>query len=630
MYFFLIVTFLVSVLGSSVAQKDSSQWTMLLDTFTVYPQLVSDANRGYSIHQFTSIDITNESAINLDEFLSLNTSVFIKDYGPSGISTLSFRGGSAAQSAILWEGVNIQNPQLGLSDLSLIPMSFMDHLDVLQGANTSSNGNSGLNGTLFMHTRPHFNSGWKTKVNMRIGMYEQFDQNLRLSYGGKTYAGDIRFMTLGQRNNFHYWDNQSNSQPVLRQLQNGRRHQFGYMTNHHLVLKNNELSAKCWFVDSKRQLPPNLLQSSSDEVLEDRLLRSMFSWRSTGFGWFYHAKLLFLLDDQTYYNAALESHNISYQWILDQSFEQTFSSGVKYGLGLQGQFVLAESSGYASLRSQMNISPTIHVQIPLFNDRVLMRLSSRFTVSDSIWYAPSFNWGVDVNASEHWKIRWSLSHNYRLPSLNDQFWQQGGNPTLRPEYAWNFEAGAVYKNNVNSCNYLMDVQLFQTWIEDWILWLPQSNGLWEVSNIHRVWNKGGHISFKIGGRFNQFIWDLNVNYTLALPTQYDNPDIIQNGKRIIYAPDHTLQSRAMFEYQKFRCTLSHQVVSSRFLDAYNSQQLPLYHMGTVEVSYDCKINNVNANIWLRLNNAYGHSYQIVSLRPMPLQIVQVGIKLATK
>jgi iron complex outermembrane receptor protein len=31
--------------------------------------------------------------------------------------------------------------------------------------------------------------------------------------------------------------------------------------------------------------------------------------------------------------------------------------------------------------------------------------------------------------------------NFRIPSFNDLYWQQGGNPDLRPENAYQYELG---------------------------------------------------------------------------------------------------------------------------------------------------------------------------------------------
>ena len=218
--------------------------------------------------------------------------------------------------------------------------------------------------------------------------------------------------------------------------------------------------------------------------------------------------------------------------------------------------------------------------------------------------------------------------NYRLPALNDQYWQQGGNSQIKPEYAWNIELGGLFEKRFNRSFVKLDLNVFSSWVENWILWSPQSNGLWEAGNVHRVWNKGGHVKTDIGGQLGNLDWRLSFNYTLAMPDQFENIDEQQNGKRIIYSPDHILQSNVHVTFKQLDCIVSHQIVSSRFLDSYNSASLPLYHVGSIECRYEWNKKRWRAALWVRLNNAYGHSYQIVSLRPMPLQIFQSGIQLS--
>ena len=59
------------------------------------------------------------------DLLSYNSSVFIKNYGPGGLATTAFRGGNASQTAVLWNGFNLQNAMLGQADLSLMRQCFL-------------------------------------------------------------------------------------------------------------------------------------------------------------------------------------------------------------------------------------------------------------------------------------------------------------------------------------------------------------------------------------------------------------------------------------------------------------------------------------------------------------------------
>ena len=49
--------------------------------------------------------------------------LYIKNYGPGQLATLSLRGTSAQHTAVLWNGLNIALPTLGQNDLALLPIS---------------------------------------------------------------------------------------------------------------------------------------------------------------------------------------------------------------------------------------------------------------------------------------------------------------------------------------------------------------------------------------------------------------------------------------------------------------------------------------------------------------------------
>ena len=84
-----------------------------------------------------AISSTDELARNhtsLRQLLAAQSSVNIRSYGVSGLSTVSFRGTGSSHSAIFWEGVNLQSPMNGGLDLTLLPVSFVDDVKLQLGA----------------------------------------------------------------------------------------------------------------------------------------------------------------------------------------------------------------------------------------------------------------------------------------------------------------------------------------------------------------------------------------------------------------------------------------------------------------------------------------------------------------
>ncbi|HQW46611.1 MAG TPA: TonB-dependent receptor plug domain-containing protein, partial [Chitinophagaceae bacterium] len=72
----------------------------------------------------------------LNHLLALHTNVFVKNYGVGSLSTISIRGSSAAQTAVLWHGLNLNNAMTGLADFSILPVSFFDEIKINYSSNT--------------------------------------------------------------------------------------------------------------------------------------------------------------------------------------------------------------------------------------------------------------------------------------------------------------------------------------------------------------------------------------------------------------------------------------------------------------------------------------------------------------
>ena len=72
---------------------------------------------------YTHLDVYKRQVrqgASLAMLLNEQTSITIKSNGPSGTSTMSMRGTNSSQSGVFWNGINIQQPNLAMTDLSRI------------------------------------------------------------------------------------------------------------------------------------------------------------------------------------------------------------------------------------------------------------------------------------------------------------------------------------------------------------------------------------------------------------------------------------------------------------------------------------------------------------------------------
>ena len=71
--------------------------------------------------------LSNESEVmTVSDKLINETAFYLKTYGNNQLSTISLRGTTASQTAVLWNGININSPTLGQTDFSLLPFFLFD------------------------------------------------------------------------------------------------------------------------------------------------------------------------------------------------------------------------------------------------------------------------------------------------------------------------------------------------------------------------------------------------------------------------------------------------------------------------------------------------------------------------
>ena len=101
--------------------------------------------------QKTELDSTvlRESITNsLADVLSQNSTIFIKSYGRGSLSTASFRGTSPSHTQVMWNGIKLNSPMLGMVDFSLIPSYFIDDANIYHGASSTGITGGGLGGAI--------------------------------------------------------------------------------------------------------------------------------------------------------------------------------------------------------------------------------------------------------------------------------------------------------------------------------------------------------------------------------------------------------------------------------------------------------------------------------------------------
>jgi iron complex outermembrane receptor protein len=227
------------------------------------------------------------------------------------------------------------------------------------------------------------------------------------------------------------------------------------------------------------------------------------------------------------------------------------------------------------------------------------------------------------------QLRANLQKSYRAPTLNEWYFQPGGNVNLKPEKGWNADAGyeltMPLKNNILLKH---DLSMFNRNIQDWILWYGGS--IWTPHNIAKVHSRGIESFNSLHWKYGDWQTQLGLNSSFVLATTIKSHQANDGsiGKQIPYSPRYNGQALVGFSFKKISCKYNHTYTGYRFVTTDESQYVAPYHTGNIFAAYDLDLKKTRLQINIQCNNLWNEKYQVVHLRPMPLRNWAMGFNAA--
>ena len=163
--------------------------------------------------EIDSLILNRYSTTSLADLLANQSTIHIKSYGNGNIVSTSMRGGNANHTALLWNGLNIQNTMLGQPDLSIVPTSLFNNISLEYGGGSAIWGSGAIGGSIHLQNNTSFNQGFKTKLQMSLGSFDsrKINSGVLLSYKKIVSNTNIYYNTC--ENNYNYKDTTDKENP---------------------------------------------------------------------------------------------------------------------------------------------------------------------------------------------------------------------------------------------------------------------------------------------------------------------------------------------------------------------------------------------------------------------------------
>ena len=613
-----------------------------------------------------SMTLKENIALSIADVLTFNSPIFVKSYGRATLSTVSFRGTSASHTQVTWNDMKINNPMLGMTDFSTIPSYFIDDASLLHGTSSVNETGGGLGGAVKLSTKPANAQGFGLQYIQGVGSFYSFDEFLRLTYGNDHWQTSTRVVLSTSPNNFKYrnHDKKENiydeNMNIIDQYYPIERNKSGSYKDLHLLQeayyntnRGDRFGLNAWYVYSNRELAMLTTDYGEDTDFENRqrehTFRGIFTYDHLANGWKLGAKAGYIYTWMAYdykrdlgngvmahmtrsrsrintvYGQANAEYYIGTQWLFtaNLSAHQHFvrsedkniilQSGDK---GIVGYHVgRLELSGAISAKWQ----PT---------DRIGLSAVAREELFGDKWspIIPALFFEGLLSRPGNLTIKLSGSRNYRFPTLNDLYFLPGGNPDLRHERGWTYDAGlnfAVGKKDLYKLT--GSLTWFDSYIDDWIIWLPTTKGFFSPRNLKKVHAYGLELQADLNLQFSKD-WALSLNSTFSWSPSINIGESLTAadqsvGKQLPYVPEISANIVGRLSWRTWAFTYKWCHYSERYTMSSNditlTGRLPKYYMSNISLEKSLHCSWADWSLKGTINNLFNEEYLSVLARPMP-------------
>jgi outer membrane cobalamin receptor len=401
-------------------------------TTTLEPLPLAESNRSVNLIEPREQPLVSNSVVDL---LRQDASLNLQARAPNGVQAdLSLRGTTFEQSLILLNGLRINDPETGHLNLDIpIPLDAVTRIDILHGSGSTFYGSDAIGGAVNLLTQPPA-PGLTVIASAGGGSYSSIEQHLRASY---------------------------TSGPFAEQLTGSRDTSDGFIPDRNY--SSNALASETWLTwkPGAQNYSSDILLATSDRPYGASQFYGPYpSWERTkgwfasiqqqlgpqtaaSFGYRRHTDLFVLFVDQP---SIYENNHIttSYEGALRRAQTLAPNTTLSYGVEADGDTINSNSLGQHS-RNQGAAYANLNL-------RALGRFSLSVGARDEILsdtgngtgnvFSPSIAAAYTLTRTT--RLRASAGHGFRLPTYVDLYYADPttiGNPNLKPESSWSYEAG---------------------------------------------------------------------------------------------------------------------------------------------------------------------------------------------
>ena len=210
-----------------------------------------------------------------------------------------------------------------------------------------------------------------------------------------------------------------------------------------------------------------------------------------------------------------------------------------------------------------------------------------------------------------------------MPTLNDLYWNPGGNPNLKDETSLSWDVSLEAKHRFNSIDISAETTYYRMMVDNWIMWIPKGNGyIWEPVNFTKVLSQGAELNLRISANTGKFQHLLTGVYTYAKSVDYSIKGNETYDRQIAYVPRNRWGIGYRVEYNgNLWMHYNANYTGVRFTSADESYRTNAYTLHNIELGYNFHIKaRYRMALSGKVENIFNAYYESTQYYPMPLRM----------
>lgn len=610
--------------------------------------------------QITNNDFTRYSAFNVADAIRTFSGVTIRDYGGvGGLKTVSVRGLGANHTAVLFDGIQINDAENGQVDLGKLNLNNVQEITLYNGQPPyllqPARSFAAASVLSIKTVKPLLNAlkpyqitaGLKAGSFGLLNPYLQWQQRI-----SKTWAFVINGYTQYANGEYPYKIHNGNTTTQQTRVSSAINAQQIDGAIYWAKNDSNKFNLRVNYYNSDRGLPgPVVLYTPppSGQRLwnQDLFIQSGYqhSWTS-GFNLLLNAKFsesdLRYLDPQfpntaglldqrfsqrEYYQSAALSYHILPNWEVSYAVD----------LAVNNMGSDRPNFKYPTRTTLLNVVATnlvlnkVTLQASLLNTNIRETVRTGTTVPNNNVYSPNLMATLRPFIDQNFKVRGYYKYIFRVPTFNELYYGFVTNTNLKPEFTNQYDLGVSYnKVLISWLDYIsFTADAYYNNVTNKIVYTPNTyNG--SVQNFGKVDIKGLDVSVKTQANLSKnYKVLLTVNYSYQHAQDVTDPTSSTYFNQLPYIPKNTVAINAGINRGAIGIYYNQLISSSRYFTNNNlpDSYLPAYAIGDVSVVYKGWINKLPVVVSAEVNNVFNKDYVVIQSYPMPGRSFRISFQI---